>query len=218
MAKYIVLLGPPGAGKGTQAEIISESLSIPHISSGDLFRENLKNETELGKRAREYMDAGKLVPDDITISMVADRLSREDCENGALLDGFPRTPFQAKELDKILSANGNSICCVPYIKVSDQDLIERLTGRWTCKAAGHIYHQKFSPPKNPGICDIDGSPLYQREDDKRETIEKRLAVFHEQTSPLVDYYREKDLLKEVDGTQPIEEVSTALLTIIHTAC
>jgi adenylate kinase len=215
MAIFIVLMGPPGAGKGTQAEIISEKLSIPHISSGDLFRENLKNDTELGKKARAFMDSGKLVPDDITISMVAERLSRQDCKNGALLDGFPRTPFQANELDKILKENGNAINCVPYIKVSDRDLLERLTGRWTCKAAGHIYHEKFNPPKNPGICDIDGSPLYQREDDKKETIEKRLAVFHEQTAPLVEYYREKNLLVEVDGTRPIEEVSETLLKTVR---
>jgi len=215
MAIFIVLMGPPGAGKGTQAEIISEKLSIPHISSGDLFRENLKNDTELGKKARAFMDSGKLVPDDVTISMVAERLSRQDCKNGALLDGFPRTPFQANELDKILKENGNAINCVPYIKVSDRDLLERLTGRWTCKAAGHIYHEKFNPPKNPGICDIDGSPLYQREDDKKETIEKRLAVFHEQTAPLVEYYREKNLLVEVDGTRPIEEVSETLLKTVR---
>ncbi len=215
MAIFIVLMGPPGAGKGTQAEIISEKLSIPHISSGDLFRENLKNDTELGKKARAFMDSGKLVPDDITISMVAERLSRQDCKNGALLDGFPRTPFQANELDKILKKNGNAINCVPYIKVSDRDLLDRLTGRWTCKAAGHIYHEKFNPPKNPGICDIDGSPLYQREDDKKETIEKRLAVFHEQTAPLVEYYREKNLLVEVDGTRPIEEVSETLLKTVR---
>ncbi len=215
MAMFIVLLGPPGAGKGTQAEIISQKLSIPHISSGDLFRENLKNDTELGKQARAFMDSGKLVPDEITISMVADRLSRKDCKLGALLDGFPRTPFQASELDKILKADGNSINCVPYIMVSDRDLLERLTGRWTCKAAGHIYHEKFNPSKNSGICDIDGSPLYQRDDDKKETIEKRLAVFHEQTSPLVEYYREKNLLVEVDGTQPIEKVSEALLKTVR---
>ena len=131
------------------------------------------------------------------------------------MDGFPRTPFQANELDKILKENGNAINCVPYIKVSDRDLLERLTGRWTCKAAGHIYHEKFNPPKNPGICDIDGSPLYQREDDKKETIEKRLAVFHEQTAPLVEYYREKNLLVEVDGTRPIEEVSETLLKTVR---
>ena len=215
MAIFIVLLGPPGAGKGTQAEIVSEKLSIPHISSGDLFRENLKNETELGKKAKTFMDSGKLVPDEITISMVEDRLSRKDCEAGTLLDGFPRTPFQAQELDKILKANGNTICCVPYIKVSDQALLERLTGRWTCKAAGHIYHEKFNPPQKPGICDIDGSPLYQRDDDKKETIEKRLAVFHEQTAPLIEYYREKKLLVEIDGTQSIEEVSEALMKTVR---
>lgn len=215
MAIFIVLLGPPGAGKGTQAEIISQKLSIPHISSGDLFRENLKNDTELGKQAQVFMDSGKLVPDEITISMVADRLSRQDCKLGALLDGFPRTPFQARELDKILKANGNTISCVPYIMVSDRDLLERLTGRWTCKAAGHIYHEKFNPPKNPDFCDIDGSPLYQRDDDKKETIEKRLAVFHDQTAPLIEYYREKNLLVEVDGTQPIEKVSEALLKTVR---
>ncbi len=215
MATFVVLLGPPGAGKGTQAEIISQKLSIPHISSGDLFRENLKNDTDLGKQARVFMDSGKLVPDEITISMVADRLSRQDCTTGALLDGFPRTPFQARELDKILKANGNTINCVPYIMVSDRDLLERLVGRWTCRAAGHIYHEKFNPPKNPGFCDIDGSPLYQRDDDRKETIEKRLAVFHEQTAPLVEYYREKDLLVEVDGTQPIEKVSEALLKTVR---
>ncbi len=215
MAIFIVLLGPPGAGKGTQAEIISQKLSIPHISSGDLFRENLKNDTELGKQARVFMDSGRLVPDEITISMVADRLARQDCKMGALLDGFPRTPFQARELDKILEANGNAISCVPYIMVSDRDLLERLTGRWTCKAAGHIYHEKFNPPKNPGFCDNDGTPLYQRDDDKKETIEKRLAVFHEQTAPLIEYYREKNLLVEVDGTQPIEKVSEALLKTVR---
>jgi len=215
MAKFIVLLGPPGAGKGTQAERIAEILSIPHVSSGDLFRENLKNETELGKKAKGFMDSGKLVPDEITISMVAERLSRVDCENGALLDGFPRTPYQAQELDTILGKNGNTICCVPYIMVSDQDLLERLTGRWTCKAAGHIYHETFNPPKDPGICDIDGSGLYQRDDDKKETIEKRLAVFHEQTAPLIKYYRERDLLVEVDGTQPIEKVTEAILSSVQ---
>lgn len=214
MTKFIVLLGPPGAGKGTQAEVIATKLAIPHISSGDLFRENLKNETELGKQAKSFMDAGKLVPDEITISMVAERLSRADCNQGAILDGFPRTPFQANELDKILAGKGHTICCVPYIMVSDQDLLERLTGRWTCKAAGHIYHEKFNPPKDPGICDIDGSALYQRDDDKEETIQKRLAVFHEQTAPLIAYYREKNLLVEVDGTQPIEQVTAALLETV----
>ncbi|RJQ43447.1 MAG: adenylate kinase [Anaerolineaceae bacterium] len=215
MAVFIVLLGPPGAGKGTQAEIIAQELSIPHISSGDLFRENLKNKTELGKQAKGFMDSGKLVPDEITISMVAERLSRKDCRMGALLDGFPRTPFQAEKLDKILEKSGNTIRCVPYIMVSDRDLLERLTGRWTCKAAGHIYHEKFNPPKNPGVCDIDGSLLYQRDDDKKETIEKRLAVFHDQTAPLIEYYREKNLLIEVDGTQPIEKVSEALLKTVR---
>jgi len=215
MANFIVLLGPPGAGKGTQAEIISKKLSIPHISSGDLFRENLNNATELGEKARAFIESGKLVPDEITIAMVAERLARSDCKNGAVLDGFPRTLLQASELDKILEERGYAICCVAYIKVPDEISLERLTGRWTCKAAGHIYHEKFNPPENIGICDIDGSPLYQRDDDKEETVEKRLAVFYEQTAPLIEYYRKRNLLIEVDGTQPIENLSKKILEAVQ---
>jgi len=215
MAVFIILLGLPGAGKGTQAEIISRKLGIPHVSSGDLFREHLKNHTELGEKAKTFIDNGKLVPDEITISMVGDRLNQEDCKNGAILDGFPRTLFQAQELDKILEARGYTICCVPYIVVSDRILLERLTGRWVCKAAGHVYHEKFNPPQKSGLCDIDGSPLYQREDDKKETIEKRLSVFHEETAPLIDYYRERNLLVEIDGMQSIEKVSEALLETVQ---
>ncbi len=215
MANFIVLLGPPGAGKGTQAEIISKKLSIPHISSGDLFRENLNNATELGEKARAFIESGKLVPDEITIAMVAERLAGSDCKNGAVLDGFPRTLLQASELDKILEERGYAICCVAYIKVPDEISLERLTGRWTCKAAGHIYHEKFNPPENIGICDIDGSPLYQRDDDKEETVEKRLAVFYEQTAPLIEYYRKRNLLIEVDGTQPIENLSKKILEAVQ---
>jgi len=166
MPTYIVLLGPPGAGKGTQAQIVSARLGLPHISSGDIFRENLKNQTELGILAKGFIDRGELVPDDVTIGMIRERLSRPDCQPGALLDGFPRTPQQAEALVGILAEYNGRVAAVPYINVPEAVLIERLTGRWTCRASGHIFHEKFSPPRQPGRCDHDGSDLYQREDDK----------------------------------------------------
>lgn len=214
MPTYIVLLGPPGAGKGTQAQIISEKLGLPHISSGDIFRENLKNETELGKQAASYINRGELVPDDLTIAMIRDRLSRADCTPGALLDGFPRTPAQAEALDVILVGFEGKVNAVPYINVPEMVLVERLTGRWTCRAAGHIFHEKFNPPKQPGVCDIDGSELYQREDDKAETVIHRIRVYLEQTAPLIEYYRRAKVLIEVDGTKPIEQVSASLLAAL----
>lgn len=215
MAKYIVLLGPPGAGKGTQAQIVSKTLGLAHISSGDIFRENLKKQTELGKLAQTFMDKGALVPDDVTIAMIQERLSRPDCTKGALLDGFPRTPAQAKALDEMLSDVDQKISCVPYINVPAEVLIERLTGRWTCPTCGYVYHEKFNPPIQAGICDKDQSELYQRADDKAETVKKRIDVYWEQTSPLIDYYQECGLLKEIDGTQAIEEVTTQLLEAIR---
>jgi adenylate kinase len=215
MPNYIVLLGPPGAGKGTQAKIISEKLDLPHISSGDIFRENLKNKTKLGELARGYIERGELVPDDVTIAMIRDRLSRPDCENGALLDGFPRTPTQAEALDSMLAGFGGQVDCVPYIKVPEEVLIERLTGRWTCRAAGHIFHEKFNPPQEPGVCDYDGSELYQREDDKAETVIRRIHVYLEQTEPLIGYYRQQGKLIEIDGTQSIEAVSADLLAALR---
>jgi adenylate kinase len=215
MPNYIVLLGPPGAGKGTQAKIVSEKLDLPHISSGDIFRENLKNKTELGELARGYIERGELVPDDVTIAMIRDRLSRPDCENGALLDGFPRTPAQAEALDSMLAGFGGQVDCVPYVKVPEEILIERLTGRWTCRAAGHIFHEKFNPPLKPGVCDYDGSELYQREDDKAETVIHRIHVYLEQTEPLIGYYRQRGKLIEIDGTQSIEEVSADLLAALR---
>jgi adenylate kinase len=215
MPNYIVLLGPPGAGKGTQAKIISEKLDLPHISSGDIFRENLKNKTKLGELARGYIERGELVPDDVTIAMIRDRLSRPDCENGALLDGFPRTPAQAEALDSMLAGFGGQVDCVPYIKVPEEVLIERLTGRWTCRAAGHIFHEKFNPPQKPGVCDYDGSELYQREDDKAETVIHRIHVYLEQTEPLIGYYRQRGKLIEIDGTQSIEAVSADLLAALR---
>ncbi len=212
MATYIVLLGPPGVGKGTQAEILAEKTGLVHISSGDLFRENIKNRTKLGLLAQSYMDKGELVPDDVTIAMVKDRLSQPDCKAGAILDGFPRTPVQAGALQKMLKDFKSDVKVVPYITAKPEILIERVSGRWTCKAQGHIYHQKFNPPKNAGKCDIDGSALYQREDDKAETVERRIKVYLEQTAPLVDYYRNQKKLVEVDGTLPIEHVTGLMLS------
>ncbi len=214
MATYIVLLGPPGAGKGTQAKAVSETLALPHISSGDIFRENLKSQSELGKLAAEYMNKGELVPDDVTIAMIRDRLARPDCQSGALLDGFPRTPAQAEALASMLMGLQGEVTAVPYISVPETELIERLTGRWTCRAAGHIYHQKFNPPRQPGVCDLDGSELYQREDDKAETVTRRIRVYLEQTEPLIAYYRKSGLLIEVDGTSSIEAVTTDLLAAL----
>lgn len=211
MPIYIVLLGPPGAGKGTQAKIISETRGLPHISSGDIFRENLKNQTELGALAKGYIDCGELVPDDVTIAMIRERLSRADCKPGALLDGFPRTPVQAKALDEMLAEFLGRVVAVPYISVPAEVLVDRLSGRWTCQAHGHVYHEKHNPPKAPGVCDIDSSSLYQREDDKPETVKRRIQVYIEQTSPLIDYYQRQGKLIEIDGTQPIDRVTTGLL-------
>ena len=214
MSAYIVLLGPPGAGKGTQAEAITKTLGLPHISSGDIFRENLKNQSELGKVAEGFMKRGELVPDDITIAMIKERLTRPDCADGALLDGFPRTPAQAEALAGMLAELDGKVKAVPYINVAEAVLIERLTGRWTCRAQGHIFHEKFNPPKNAGRCDFDDSELYQRDDDKAETVKRRIRVYLEQTEPLIDYYRKRDLLIEVDGTKPIEQVTEELLAAL----
>lgn len=215
MATYIVLLGPPGAGKGTQAQVISKEMHLAHISSGDLFRENLKNQTELGKLAQGYMNRGELVPDDVTIAMVKDRLARPDCAEGALLDGFPRTPAQADALSAMLASMGQKVSSVPYISVPAQELIERLGGRWTCTVCGHVYHEKYNPPKTPGVCDVDGGKLVQRDDDKAETVANRIRVYMEQTAPLIDYYRQKGLLIEVDGTQSIDAVSQEILAALQ---
>lgn len=211
MARYYVLLGPPGAGKGTQAKIIAENLHLTHISSGDIFRENLSKQTELGTQAQDYINRGDLVPDDLTISMIRERLQKPDCVTGAILDGFPRTPAQAEALAKMLKESGGDVEAVPYISVPAEVLIERLTGRWSCKQSGHVYHQKFNPPKVDGICDIDGSELYQREDDKSETVLKRIEVYLTQTAPLIAYYKTQGKLVEVDGTLDINEVSNQLL-------
>lgn len=214
MASFIILLGPPGAGKDTQAEAISAELKLPHISSGDIFRENLKNQTELGKLAAEYFNKGDLVPDDLTIAMIRDRLSHPDCQAGALLDGFPRTPAQAEALASMLSSINGQVKSVTYISVPENILIDRLTGRWTCRKAGHIFHDKFNPPHVPGKCDLDGSELYQREDDKLETVVRRIRVYMEQTQPLIKYYHQCGFLTEVDGTKSIQQVTQDLLAAI----
>jgi adenylate kinase len=212
MPTYIVLLGPPGVGKGTQARILAEETGLVHVSSGDLFRENLKNQTELGKLAKSFMDKGELVPDDVTISMIRDRISRPDCGAGAILDGFPRTPAQADALKVMLAEFKGEVDAVPYITAAENILVERASGRWTCRAQGHIYHEKFNPPKKAGVCDVDGSEVYQREDDKVETVTKRIRVYIEQTMPLVDYYRKAGKLIEIDGTQAVEDVTKVLLS------
>jgi adenylate kinase len=215
MPTYIVLLGPPGVGKGTQANILAETASIPHISSGDLFRENIADKTDLGTLAQVYMKKGELVPDDVTISMIRSRLNLLDCKNGALLDGFPRTIVQAQALEELLAEFHGKVDFVPYITAPEPILVERLTGRWTCRKNGHIYHEKNNPPKHQGVCDEDGSELYQREDDKSETVVNRIAVYFKQTAPLIDYYRKQGLLTEVDGAQSIEKVTTSLMAIIE---
>jgi adenylate kinase len=212
MPTYFVMLGPPGAGKGTQAQKVAEVLGLPHISSGDIFRENLKKETELGKQARGYIERGELVPDDLTISMIRERLARPDCEPGALLDGFPRTPAQADALTEMLADFQGQVDAVPYIEVPDPVLIERLSGRWTCRSCGAVYHEKFNPPQQPGVCDACGSEdLYQREDDKVETVKNRIKVYYQQTMPLIEYYRKAGKLVKIDGTEPIDQVTADLL-------
>ena len=211
MATYIVLLGPPGVGKGTQAKILSERSGLAHISSGDLFRENIKNQTELGKLAQTFMSKGELVPDDVTIAMIRDRLQRQDCEIGAILDGFPRTPAQAEALEKMLAEFHGQVDAVPLITAAEPVLKERLNDRWTCRSVGHIFNAKSNPPKEAGICDYDGSELYQREDDKADTVIHRIQVYLDQTSPLIDYYRGHGKLIEIDGMQSIEQVTQDLL-------
>jgi adenylate kinase len=215
MTSYIVLLGPPGAGKGTQAEAIAARLHLPHISSGDIFRENLKNQTELGKLAVGFIDKGELVPDDVTIAMIRERLLKSDCRDGALLDGFPRTPAQAEALASLLNDIDGQVKSVPYIFVPEDVLINRLSGRWTCREAGHVFHEKYNPPRQPGICDYDGSELYQREDDKAETVKRRIRVYLEQTQPLIEYYRQRGVLVEIDGQQAIDQVTSNLLAAIQ---
>jgi adenylate kinase len=215
MPRYIVLLGPPGAGKGTQAKLLIEKTGLVHISSGDIFRENIKNQTELGKLAQTYMNKGELVPDDVTIAMIKERFSRPDCAKGAILDGFPRTKAQAEVLEKMLTDFKGQVDLVPFITASEEVLVDRLGGRWSCRAQGHVYHEKFNPPKTPGICDLDGSELYQRDDDKAETVKRRILVYMKDTSPLIAFYTRQGKLIKVDGAQPIEQVTHLLVEALE---
>jgi len=209
---YIILLGPPGSGKGTQAARVREALDLPHVASGDLFRHHLNNRTELGLKAQAYMDRGDLVPDDVTIAMVLERLSQPDCAGGALLDGFPRTLPQAEALDKALAAQGRKISVVPLITVPDEAIVERLSGRVICRECQATFHKTFNPFHTCPHGKCQGEYLYQRDDDRPETVRSRLKVFWEQTSPLVDYYRNKGVLVEVNGDQPMEAVEAELRT------
>ena len=205
----LVILGPPGAGKGTQAEYIVKRYNIPHISTGDIFRENIKNNTELGKKAKSYMDKGLLVPDDLVIALVEDRLNKDDAKEGFLLDGFPRTVAQAVSLDSILDKNDDKLTKVINISVDPEILIERAVGRRVCKTCGMTYHVKFNPPKEEGVCDKDGTKLIQRDDDTEETVKTRISVYFDQTAPLIDYYRAQNLLIDID----VQRILTRYLTI-----
>ncbi|MGI6065804.1 MAG: adenylate kinase [Bacillota bacterium] len=202
----IILLGPPGAGKGTQAEVLVKKLSIPHISTGDMFRNAIKEGTDLGKKAKEYMDSGQLVPDEVTVGIVRERISQDDCGSGFLLDGFPRTVAQAEALDEILAEMKTQLDAVISIEVPSEKLVTRLTGRRVCRKCGATYHMEFNPPGQDGICNKCGGELYQRSDDTEETVLSRLNVYEKQTAPLIQYYNQKGLLKRIDGDKPIDQV------------
>jgi adenylate kinase len=214
-AMNIVFLGPPGAGKGTQAKILVERYEIPQVSTGDMLREHRAKGTELGKKAQEYMDKGQLVPDEIILSMVKERLSQPDCQKGFILDGFPRTVAQAEALDKLLSEMGKKLDFALALIVPDDLLVERLTGRRTCKSCGMMYHIKYKPPKVEGKCDVCEGELYQRPDDNEETVRNRLKVYHEQTAPLIEYYKNRGILREIDGSKSIEEITQQIISILE---
>lgn len=203
---YILLMGPPGAGKGTQAERLINDFKLPHISTGDMFRAAVKAGTAMGKEAKKYMDAGGLVPDEVTIGIVREGLAKPECAKDFMLDGFPRTLEQAVALDKIMADMGKKLDCVLNISVPDSELVGRVTGRWLCKDCGATYHVKFNPSKVAGKCDKCGGPLYQRDDDKAETVKNRLEAYHAQTEPLFDYYKKAGIYKEVNGLQDIDKV------------
>ncbi|MER5179627.1 adenylate kinase [Streptomyces sp. NPDC002896] len=204
----IVLVGPPGAGKGTQAAFLAKNLSIPHISTGDLFRANISQGTELGKQAKAYMDAGNLVPDEVTIGMAKDRMSQPDAEQGFLLDGFPRNVSQAEALDETLKAEGMKLDAVLDLEVPEDEVVKRIAGRRVCrKDSSHVFHVTYSPPKQEGVCDVCGGELYQRDDDSEETVRKRLEVYHTQTEPIIDYYRNQGLLITISALGKVDEVT-----------
>lgn len=210
----IIMLGAPGAGKGTQAKKIAAKYAIPHISTGDIFRANIKNGTELGKKAKEYMDKGMLVPDELTVNLVIDRFKNPDCANGYVLDGFPRTIPQAEALDKALTALGEKIDYAVNVEVPDENIVNRMSGRRACVGCGATYHIVYNAPKTENVCDSCGEKLILRDDDKPETVQNRLKVYHEQTQPLIEYYGKKGVLKEVDGTLDMDEVFNAIVKIL----
>ena len=210
----IIMLGAPGAGKGTQAKKIAEKYEIPHISTGDIFRANIKNGTELGMKAKEYMDKGALVPDELTCDLVMDRIAQEDCKNGFVLDGFPRTIPQAKALDSALEKINEKMDFAVDVDVPDENIVNRMGGRRACLNCGATYHIVFNPTKLDGVCDTCGKQTVLREDDKPETVQNRLQVYHEQTQPLLDYYKEQNILKSVDGTKPMDEVFSDIVAIL----
>ena len=210
----IIMLGAPGAGKGTQAKMIADKYGVPHISTGDIFRANIKNGTELGMEAKKYMDQGLLVPDELTVRILLDRVAQDDCKNGYVLDGFPRTIPQAEVLDSELTKLGDHIDYAINVDIPDENIVKRMSGRRACLTCGATYHIEHVPPKKEGICDVCGSELVLRDDDKPETVKNRLNVYHEQTQPLIDFYTEKGVLKTVDGTVPMEEVFAAITAIL----
>ena len=209
------MLGAPGAGKGTQAKMIADKYHLPHISTGDIFRANSKEGTELGKQAKEYMDRGALVPDELTVKILLDRVSADDCKNGYVLDGFPRTIPQAEVLDEALTKLGDAVDLAINVEVPDENIVRRMSGRRACLKCGATYHIEHIPPKKEGICDVCGEALVQRDDDKPETVQKRLTVYHELTAPLIEYYGNKKILKEVDGTKDMKDVFNAIVDILN---
>lgn len=210
----IIMLGAPGAGKGTQAEMICEKYSLPHISTGDIFRANIKNGTELGMEAKKYMDQGLLVPDELTVKILLDRVAKDDCKNGYVLDGFPRTIPQAEVLDEALTKLGDKVDFAINVDVPDENIINRMSGRRACVTCGATYHVEYAPTKVEGVCDKCGAQLILRDDDKPETVKNRLDVYHKQTQPLIDFYSNKGILKEVDGTVNMQDVFAAIVAIL----
>ncbi|WP_343208541.1 adenylate kinase [Anaerolentibacter hominis] len=210
----IVMLGAPGAGKGTQAKMIVKKYSIPQISTGDIFRANIKNGTELGKKAKTYMDQGALVPDELVVDLVMDRLKQDDCANGFVLDGFPRTIPQAEALDAALAKSGDKLDYAVDVEVPDESIIHRMSGRRTCISCGGTFHIKYNPTNKEGVCDICGGETVLRDDDKPETVKKRLEVYHAQTQPLIDYYKKQNILAEIDGTKDMDDVFSAITAIL----
>ena len=211
----IIMLGAPGAGKGTQAKMIAEKYAIPHISTGDIFRANIKEGTKLGEESKQYMDQGLLVPDELTVKILLDRVAKEDCRNGYVLDGFPRTIPQAEVLDQALNGLGDKIDYAIDVNVPDENIIKRMSGRRACLSCGATYHVEHIPPQKEGICDTCGEKLVLRDDDKPETVQNRLHVYHEQTQPLIDFYTQKGILKAVDGTKDMEAVFHSIVSILE---